>query len=90
MTEKRKETILPSGVKVVETRYDRDFTEIAVYKPTNVAKEPSLHVRELVAVISRQIAGGKWVVYTDKTSRAFLSPVKRLAIDFAVNYAEGN
>lgn len=87
MPQKRTETITPSGVKVVETRYDGGFTEISLYKPQNAALEPHLQVRKLSAVISRQIVGGKWVVHTDERSRAFLTKVKRDAINWAINYA---
>lgn len=85
----RKETIHPSGVKVVETKYQHGFVEIAVYRPQNTAVDPGLRIFSLCGCISRQIVGGKWVVHTDKTSRAFLSRVKRDAIQWAVNYAEG-
>lgn len=89
MTQKRKETLTPSGVMLVETVYDGGFTEISIYKPMNGTSEPGLQVRKLTAVISRQIVGGKWVVHTDQRSRAFLSTVKRSAIDYGVTYAEG-
>ena len=89
MSQKRTETITPSGVKVVETKYDGGFTEISVYKPTNATTEPGLQVRKLCAVVSRQVAGGKWVVHTDDRSRAFLTTIKGSAVDWAVNYAEG-
>lgn len=89
MGQKRKETLTPSGVKVVETKYDRDHTEVAVYRPTNATAFGN-PVRKLTAVVSRQIQGGKWVVYTEETNRAFLSRIKRRAVEFAVNYAEGN
>lgn len=88
MPQKRTETITPSGVKVVETRYDGGFTEISVYKPTVATSEPRLQVHKLTAVVSRQIVGGKWVVHTDKTSRAFLTRLKGSAVDWAVTYAE--
>lgn len=84
----RKESITPSGVQIVETRYDGGFTEISIYKPTVATAEPHLQVRKLTAVISRQVVGGKWVVHTDRRSRAFLTRLKGSAIDYAVNYAE--
>ena len=84
----RKETITPTGIKVVETRYDGGFTEISVYKPTVATREPQIQVHKLAAVVSRQIVGGKWVVHTDQRSRAFMTRLKHSAIDWAVNYAE--
>ena len=87
MTQKRKETITPCGVMVVETVYDGGFTEISLYKPRNATIHIGLQNRKLTAVISRQIVGGKWVVHTDERSRAFLTPVKRDAINWAINYA---
>jgi len=85
----RKETILPSGVKIVETRYDGGFTEISVYRPTSGGLDLVVRPRrKLVGVISRQIKGGKWVVHTDLRSRAFLSRVKAEAVNWAINYAE--
>ena len=85
----RKETLTPSGVMVVETKYDGGFTEISLYKPRNATIHPGLQNRKLTAVISRQIVGGKWVVHTDQRSRAFVTTIKGSAIDWAVNYAEG-
>lgn len=91
MGQKRKETLTPSGVMVVETVYDGGFTVISLYKPQNATIHPGLQNRKLTAVISRQIAGGKWVVHFDQRSRAYLTRVKRDAINWAINYAnEGN
>lgn len=89
MTQKRTETLTPSGVLVVETKYDGGFTEISVYAPRNATIHLGLQNRKLVGVISRQIVGGKWVVHTDQRNRAFVTAIKRSAIDWAVNYAEG-
>ena len=82
----RKETVTAAGIRVVETRYDRGFTEIAVYRPIN-ATAFGRPARKLTAVVSRQIRGGKWVVHTDQRSRAFLSRIKSEAVAWAVDYA---
>jgi hypothetical protein len=87
MTQKRKETLTPSGVMVVETVYDGGFTEISLYKPKNGTIHPGLQNRQQTAVNSRQIVGGKWVVHTDLRSRAFVTRVKRDAINWAIYYA---
>lgn len=84
----RKETITPSGVKVVETVYDGGFTEISLYKPLNATLQEHLQARKLTAVISRAcVPRGKWFVHTDTTSRAFVSRSKTEAINWAINYA---
>lgn len=84
----RKETITQSGVMVVETKYDGGFVEISLHKPLNATLQPHLQARKLSSVISRQIVGGKWVVHTDLRSRAFVTRVKRDAINWAINYAQ--
>ena len=81
---KRTETLLPCGVIMVETTYDRDFTEISLYRP----KPQPEGGRKLFTVISRQIVGGKWVVHTETRTRAMLTRVKRDAINWAINYAQ--
>jgi hypothetical protein len=82
--DRRIETVTPTGITIVENRYGSGFTEIGVYRPPVILGAGKI----LTCVVSRQVSKGKWVVHTPASNRAFLSKVKRRAVEYAVAHAD--